>query len=415
MTALDQAFIKAYQQQAPGPAPSQSEDAQPAADEQPVEDPQSAETTEDVPQLSPEGLADAMERTPARLAVPVAGPSSEASEPAADASSEATAPAPVFLRFKASDTEGTSIDAASTFAELGIVGTFHRVDESHAQQPAEDADTEEASAPDESAEVEAVPAPDAEPDPTADQDRIDEETPAVESSQETAEETTAGPLKPMLQVDHFTWPRVCRRLEQTAGDELDRLGEALLAELARGRKVVAFGGCRAGEGATTLALCAAHELSQRGLRVALVDANLSSPDLGTLMGLRPQHGFEEVLAGRMPLDEIVIESADGRMGVVPLCEAFAGTGGPRDDETRMAESLARLAGHYEAVIVDLGPLEDPDVVTGSLARAVGRKLDTVVLVHNVRDTDPTAVAEVQRCLTAAGISQSGVIENFVEA
>ena len=89
------------------------------------------------------------------------------------------------------------------------------------------------------------------------------------------EQSSAPPdFKPAWQVDRFTWPRVCRRLMARAAEEFDRLADALLAANARGQKVLAMAGCCRGEGATTLLLCAARRLAERGVKLVLVDADL---------------------------------------------------------------------------------------------------------------------------------------------
>jgi len=80
-------------------------------------------------------------------------------------------------------------------------------------------------------------------------------------------------FKPAQQVDHFTWPIVCRRLMARADEEFDRLADAILAMNAQGKKVLAFGSRRRGEGTTTLLLCIARRLAERGVKPALVEAD----------------------------------------------------------------------------------------------------------------------------------------------
>lgn len=223
------------------------------------------------------------------------------------------------------------------------------------------------------------------------------------------------PFRPMLQVDRFTWPPVCRRLEEVAEDELDRLADGLADAMGSGRKVVAIAGCRRGEGATTLLLCAGRRLAQRDLRVVMADADLTDPQVARRLEVLPETGWEEVLSGRLPLEEVVIESAGDRLAVLPVREAFCGTGEPTKDEQRLADSIETLAAHYDLVLLDLGPLEDPAVVSGWLARGVGSRLDAIVLVHNARLTPREDLAEIIRALATTEIAPAGVIENFVRA
>ena len=222
-----------------------------------------------------------------------------------------------------------------------------------------------------------------------------------------------GTFRPLLQVDCFTWPAVCSRLGEAAADELDRLADRLVEGIGRGEKVVAVGGCRRGEGATTLLLCAGRRLAERGFKVVMADANLADPQLACRLDLLAQSGWEDVLAGGLPLEEVVIESAGDRLAVLPVRQTSAGTHGATEDETRLAESIRTLAAHYDLVLLDPGPLEELSVVGASLARGIGSRLDAIALVHHGGVTPPEDLDEVRRWLTATEIVQVGVIENFV--
>ncbi len=217
----------------------------------------------------------------------------------------------------------------------------------------------------------------------------------------------------MLQVDQFAWPAVCSRLGELAADELDRLTDGLVAVTARGEKVVAIGGCRRGEGATTLLLCAGRRLAQRGLKVVMADANLADPGVASRLGLLPECGWEDVLAGRLPLEEAVIESTGDRLAVLPVGRSSHDAGDASEDETRLAESLRTLATHYDLVLLDPGPLEELGAAGASLARGIGKRLDAIALVHNGHVTPSEDLDEVRRSLAEAQIVQVGVVENFV--
>ena len=224
-------------------------------------------------------------------------------------------------------------------------------------------------------------------------------------------------FQPMLQVDQFAWPAVCCRLGEAAADELDRLADALVQLMARGKRVVAIGGCRRGEGATTVLLCAGRRLAELGLNLVLADAHLADPQLACRLGLQPESGWEDVLTGRLPLEEAVIESAGDRLAVLPLRPVALASrqwdaSGVAEDETRLVESIRTLAAHYDLVLLDPGPLEELGVVGASLACGIGSRLDAIVLVHHGGVTPPEDLDEVRRRLAATEIVQVGVIENF---
>ena len=162
----------------------------------------------------------------------------------------------------------------------------------------------------------------------------------------------------MLHVDHVVWPRICTQLHMVAVQQLDQLTAALLNAVESGRKALAVGGCRAGDGATTMLLCAARQLARRGLRVLAADACFHDPQLARRLGMLPDVGWQDALAGRVPLEEAIIVSAEDRLALLPaatrpssLRKAFALTGA-------LNASLDELAQHYDVILVDVGSLED---------------------------------------------------------
>ena len=297
--------------------------------------------------------------------------------------------------------------------ELKPAGVVHRIDQEPLAEPGGKADSQAVPRPHMAAGISTAAEGIDEPvDTLASADRaalVDADTPAERGF------PVAEGFQPMLQVDQYTWPRVCRRLSGSARDELEQLTDTLVAATARGHRVLAIGGCQSGEGATTMVLCAGRRLARRGHKVIMVDANLADPQLAKRLGLAPQFGWEDVLAGRLPLGEAVIESTQDRLAVLPLREPFAGRDGVDEDETRPAENIETLAAYYDLVLVDLGPLEGPDAVGGPLARAVASRLDAILLVQDVRATSDRQLAEVRRYLAATDIAQPGIIQNFAPA
>ncbi len=251
----------------------------------------------------------------------------------------------------------------------------------------------------------------------------------------------AADFKPAWQVDRFTWPRVCRRLMAKAVEEWDRLCDALLAASARGQKVLAIAGCRRGEGATTLLLCAASRLAERGIKTVLVDADPERPRLAKRLGVQPQIGWDETSAeDGSGLARAIVEAAGG-LAVLPLREPLPQSGGRRTlNWPHLAACLDNLRSHYEMVLVDLGPLEDAEwaaarkgdsphlperpggghqraalvvaqMGTGPFSRDAGH-IDALVLVRNRQLTPEEQLSETQHRLSAAGIPLAGLIENF---
>ena len=148
-------------------------------------------------------------------------------------------------------------------------------------------------------------------------------------------------------------------------------------------------------------LCAARRLAARGLKVVMVDADFDHPKLARRLGLLPEAGWEEVLAGGLPLAEVLIESLEDRVALLPLPGPLSTESGLPDP----AASLDLLRRHYDLVLVDLGEVG---------AEAAARNwIDAVVLVHDVRSTPRAELVRATRRLQAAGQVELGVAENFV--
>lgn len=227
-------------------------------------------------------------------------------------------------------------------------------------------------------------------------------------------EVVSREFKPAWQVDQFTWPRLCRRLISCAADELDHLADAIVAVNNQGEKVLAIGGCHRGEGATTMLLCAARRLAERGIRLAMVDADLTRPRLAKRLGLQPQLGWNETNdeEGRR-IDEAMIEATGNNLALLPARDPADDPDRPAGDPTRLPVCLKALRDRYDLVLVDLGPMEDAGLARGAWSRVTGNMVDGVVLVHNRRITSDEDEVAFEGELAVAGIAVAGIVENFV--
>ena len=100
-------------------------------------------------------------------------------------------------------------------------------------------------------------------------------------------------------------------------------------------------------------LCAARRLAARGKKIVIVDADLSDPQLAKRLGLLPQLGWEDVAAGRQPVEEVLIESATDNIAVLPLCTPLDISGISYAAKRLMAECLNTLRNNYDLVLMDL--------------------------------------------------------------
>ena len=132
-------------------------------------------------------------------------------------------------------------------------------------------------------------------------------------------------------------------MRMVAGEQIDRLADALADGIEQGRQVVAMSGCRRGDGCTTVLLCVARSLAERGHRVAMIDADVDHPLLARRLGLLPESGWEETFSSRLPVEEVIIESVQDRLGVLPLCGSLPCRECPANDPPAPASALAASA------------------------------------------------------------------------
>lgn len=249
-------------------------------------------------------------------------------------------------------------------------------------------------------------------EPPGPNDRTCPEEPLIATLAEETVEQTEPPVpafRPLLQVDAFAWPPELAAVTPEAEAGLDAVAAAVVESHGRRLSVVALAGSTAEAGCTTLLLGSAGRLVQRGLSVVVIDADETGPGLGSRLGLLPSLGWEDVVAGRQPLDEVLIESIEDRLTLLPLCnpDQLAQLADRSLASTIMASTLATLRRNYDLVLLDLGI--PGQWITGAMDDAI----DAAVLVHDVRRATADDLRDAQAQLAARRIACAGVIENFV--
>jgi Mrp family chromosome partitioning ATPase len=214
------------------------------------------------------------------------------------------------------------------------------------------------------------------------------------------------------QVDHFIWPEICERLAAIADNPLEHLAEDLAGTSAGEGTVVAVVGCRRGEGATTLTLATARKMARGRRRTILVDADLDDAQLARQLGIQPESGLEDVLSGRMSLAEVIVESVEDSLALLPLRCPLAAT---ESALKYLVQDLKSLRGHYDLILVKLGPLGDGNPTGSFVARSLASQIDTAVVVRSLRGTDAQLCDAVCDGLFDSGIAQVVVAENFAPA
>ncbi len=219
-------------------------------------------------------------------------------------------------------------------------------------------------------------------------------------------------FQPMLQVDHFNWPKAQRELEDRSPEQIESLAEALIAMRSQNQRVIAVSGMRTGEGATTLLLAAGRNLARRGLKIALVDADWRDPQLAARLGLLPQCGWEDVLFGNLPLEEALVESIADRLAALPVRSPILMARMQADAMARLAASWETLGEQFDITLVDLGSLSASPMINGMAAMGDSRGIEGLILAHDARSPLPASWNAWSQALASAGIAVGGVVENF---
>jgi len=173
----------------------------------------------------------------------------------------------------------------------------------------------------------------------------------------------------------------------------------------KGGHALAFAGCEAGDGASTMAFNFASAFSARSpKRVVLVDGNVRNP--GLLHMSRPGlPGLCDVILGRAVLDEAIIE-------VVPERYSFVQAGLAVENPIALYESDAfakaveGLRAAYGLIIFDSPPLVDSPE-----AAVLASKMDGLVMVLQAEKTRREAARAIQEELAALEVPLLGAILN----
>ncbi|MEX0936774.1 MAG: P-loop NTPase [Pirellulales bacterium] len=189
-------------------------------------------------------------------------------------------------------------------------------------------------------------------------------------------------------------------------DQADRL-RRLVMDSAQGDPtagelpLVMIAGAKGGVGVTTVAVNLSLALADRGLSIALVDANLHQPDIATLCGIQEKGTLQDALSGRRTIQEVLHRGPSG-VQIVP------GTWAPDDrhqtgqfDPQRLRGALRRLGTQADAIVVDAGSTPGP------LAAACWRDARLAVVV-TVPDTVSVMDAYATIKLHAAEVPSAGV-------
>ncbi len=174
-------------------------------------------------------------------------------------------------------------------------------------------------------------------------------------------------------------------------------------------KTITFISPGAGDGKSTIALRAAIAMGELEPTVLIVDGNMRSPTLHTLLNVRNGPGLSDLLVGRLSFDDIVQETKHAGVHFIA-----SGTRAPNPVKLlrsgRMNDFLSEAARRYTCVIVD-APATDA-FVDGVV---VAEQTDGTVLVISSNQTDMPAASKALALFARFGVKNClGVVLNRVK-
>lgn len=231
----------------------------------------------------------------------------------------------------------------------------------------------------------------------------------VQSAERELRRSKLRIFNPVWEVDSFQWPDICLELLEQRSEILETVAKNLNEAVQEGLQVLAITSPQGGEGRTTVACCLAKLVGSRGLNVAIVDGDIDNPTLSYQTNLDIQQDWKSAILNQLPLEEIAVHSIDDQVTLVPLIGAIDASELSVDDN-RIEFMLHELSESFDLVIVDMGHMNSPRSLVGSLcARGV---ISAVVAVVDHRTADAQEVDHCLRRIRQAGVASIGVVENF---
>jgi len=219
-------------------------------------------------------------------------------------------------------------------------------------------------------------------------------------------------FRPSHEVDAYRWSRVVDELVHRYKTHWQAAVEALLAADDDGRSLIGVASAGRGVGTTTATACLARLLAESGKTVAIVDGDFADAALAASLGLVVEIGWEDVLSGRVPLAEAVVESIADRIALLPLVQGGV-PAAEKVDGIQASVTAGVLRYHYNIVLFDLGDLSDE--IQGPIARRIARqcRLDGALLLTG--GSTAAAGARVLQTVEELAAVCLGVVENLVRS
>ena len=117
-------------------------------------------------------------------------------------------------------------------------------------------------------------------------------------------------------------------------------------------RVIAVASGKGGVGKTNVAVNLGLNLARRGLRVALLDADLGTANVDVLLGIQPRYHLHHVVTGQKTLSEIVVRGPYG-LAIVPGASGLPDLANiPAAQRQALLRALIVLDGAVDLLLID---------------------------------------------------------------
>lgn len=217
-------------------------------------------------------------------------------------------------------------------------------------------------------------------------------------------------FQPVFEVDAFRWPANVNNLLAAYETLLAPVAEQLLASSEEGRSMIGIAGLRSGVGCSTVLMALSRLLAETGKSVAIVDGNFATGTLAKSLGLEFDTGWEDVLAGRVPLAESMVRSINDNVSLLPLGGHVQSPGGLLAGiQTSVSAGVLRY--HYDLVLFDLGTPSQGEQLSSAKSLLEHCRIDASILVADTAATNVESDHQVAQLMSLLGSTCLGVIGN----
>lgn len=169
-----------------------------------------------------------------------------------------------------------------------------------------------------------------------------------------------------------------------------------------------IGSATSGEGKSTIASNLAHVAALAGQRVLLVDANLHSPNLDSLLELPNSKGLSNLLENKIEFNEVIQRSPI----VDNLFVLTAGIPLPGTSRRLASSQMQYLMSEFNAIF-DLVIYDTPPLVESKDANYLAARTDGILMVVSVHKVKFSVVKKVFAQLENFGIPCLGTVANHL--